>query len=132
MCTEQNYVGKGDSANDSEQSVNTASSILSTADNQPNYTQNIVFNRQVREDQTKLVALVRNFMDCHGASSPIGVVNDLLYRWLTSPSTDVALDVNRTQLLVAQQLINFLTELSESAARLDTTNDQFERAREAM
>lgn len=111
-------MGKGDSANDSEQSVNTVPSILSTAGNQPNPTQHIEINRQVYEAQTKLVTLVSDFIGCHGASSPVEVVNDLLFRWLTLPSTDLALDTNRTQLLVAQQLVNFLTELSESTIRL--------------
>ncbi|WP_041616297.1 hypothetical protein [Spirosoma linguale] len=119
MCTEQNYVGKGDSANDSEQSANTAPSILSLANNQPDSTQQIVINQQVHEAQTKLLALVSDFMDCHGASSPVEVVNDLLFRWLTLPSTNLALNANQTQLLVAQQLVNFLTELSESTTRVD-------------
>ncbi|ADB41294.1 hypothetical protein [Spirosoma linguale] len=119
MNTDQNYLGKGDYANDSEQSANTAPSITSTADNQPNLTQQVKVNRQVYEAQKKLLALVEDFIDCHGVSSPVEVVNDLLFRWLTLPSTDLALDTNRTQLLVAQQIINFLTELSESAAKLE-------------
>jgi hypothetical protein len=127
MCTQQNYVGKGDSANDSEQSANTAPSNPSTVDNQLNPTQHIVVNRQVYEAQTKLLALVEDFTSCHGASSPVEVVNDLLYRWLTLPTTNLALDANQAQLLVAQQLINFLTELSESATRLVAINDQCER-----
>lgn len=120
MYTEQNYVGKGDSANDFEQLANTNPSA---ADNQTNQLQSVEVNRQVYEAQAKQLALVKDFISCHGAASPIEAINHLLFCWLDRPETNLVLDANRNQLFRAQQLINFLAELAESAAKLAHLNN---------
>jgi hypothetical protein len=53
------------------------------------------------------------------ASSPIEVINDLLYRWLTTPPTDLSKQANQDQLHTAFQLVNFLTALFEKNESLN-------------
>jgi hypothetical protein len=69
--------------------------------------------------QTKLISTVDEFMSSNKASSPVKVVADLLFGWLTSPTTNMTLQANQDKLYIGFELINFLTELHERKIDLE-------------
>lgn len=69
--------------------------------------------------QQKLIGAVDEFMDSNKASSPVKVVADLLFGWLTSPATDMTMSANQDKLYIGFELINFLAELQERKTDLE-------------
>ena len=119
MNTEQNYVGKGNYANNPPQTDATASKSPSTPDNRPG----IPISREALawEYQNKLLMLVDSYLEW---TSPILAITELLEGWLTTPPIDLSNEHNQHQLGSVLKLIDFMTELRDAHdAWLTYTND---------
>jgi len=76
-------------------------------------------NREIYEAQTRLLKIVDDYWQDAGLGEPVEVINQLLYYWLTTSSTDLSLMANRDQLHTAHVLISFLTHLFETSSLVD-------------
>lgn len=105
-------MGRGTSATTPPQAAKNGPNSLSQADNRPN--ELLTVDRNLYEAQTRLLRLVDDFMAGDNASGPIEVINDLLYNWLTMPTTDlINLPSNSDRLSTAFSLVNFLAKAYE-------------------
>jgi hypothetical protein len=112
MSTEQNYVGRGNYANTPPQTAKNGPQTPSMPDGRAD----VLVSADAYEIQTRLLTLIDDFWGKGGIYGPVEVINNLLYRWLTMPTTSLELDVNRNQLHSGLALVNFLTELYELRA----------------
>ncbi|WP_080055659.1 hypothetical protein [Spirosoma aerolatum] len=109
MNTEQNYVGKAESATTIPQMAQNEGQTLSIVDNR----QSSEVNQALLDAQTTLLELVKDYTDC---ISPIESINELLRVWLTStnPSVDLENPKNKRHLDLMLDLVNFLVALKEA------------------
>lgn len=137
MNTDQNYVGKGTHANNSEQSVNTiAQRALITAE-----TSSVVDNRQSGEDLEKeyqqLYMMVSNFLYEAGTSGPVDLVNGLM---LDAVHSNIGFDpeseyepakqypisqADLARMSSANQLTSFLVRLSEKQRHISKLRNEY-------
>lgn len=73
----------------------------------------------LREARLELLQLVDEFMAEGGASVPIETMNDLLYRWLTTPGLNMSSTTVQNQLFTAHLVINFLSNLDKHNQRIN-------------
>jgi len=118
MSTEQNYAGGGNFATTPPPMAQNEAQTSQASDSRPS--DYIDVNRQVYQAQTKLLELVDDYWQEAGLGTPVAVINQLLYHWLTTSTGDLARTVNCNQLHTLHALINFLTQLFESTTELDT------------
>ena len=117
MTTRQMYSGKGDSTT---QPIENRSTLEQTVKNQtqlphlPDHRQEVI-----HDYQSDILKCISDFLSIGGAYYPIEAINDMLFDWLTSPTTDIKSDVNQGQLHLALQTVNFLTKLEAYQVRLD-------------
>lgn len=116
MNTEQNYVGRGRTANTPTQKAATAPQTPSLADDRPGC--NSIDDR-IYEAQTALLKVVDDFWDKAEIADPVSAMNDLLYHWLTTPRAGLTKNVDENQLFTVLSLINFLTLLYQSSSHID-------------
>ncbi|GAB4036731.1 hypothetical protein [Spirosoma gilvum] len=111
MNTEQNYVGKGDSATTLPQMAQNEGQTSSTVDNRLNSFKPMDVDQSLSEAQTSLLELVGAYMDCQ---SPIESINELLRVWLSNPSVDLGNLQNKRHLNQMLDLVNFLVAMKEA------------------
>ncbi|UFH54697.1 hypothetical protein [Spirosoma sp. KNUC1025] len=112
MNTEQNYVGRGKSANTSPQMDVTASKPSYLPDNRK-----IDVDKDVHEAQAELLRVVDSYLTW---ISPIEAINSLLEHWLTTPPVDLSDSDNRQNLSSILKLVNFLDDLRDCNAAIAT------------
>lgn len=84
-------------------------------------------NRDVYEAQTKLLELVDDFTSWGVNCGPIEVINDLLYRWLTTTPVDLSYERNQGKLRMALSLVDFLTDLKNLTKETTWTIEEAEK-----
>ncbi|GAB3805572.1 hypothetical protein GCM10028819_39070 [Spirosoma humi] len=123
MNTEQNYVGKGTHANDSEQSAKTVLQTSFTVDNrQP--------DSDLEREYQQLYMMVSNFLYEAGTSGPVDLVNGLVLDAVHSnigfdpeseyePAQEYPISqADLARMFSANQLTSFLIRLSEKWQRI--------------
>ncbi|MBD2753770.1 hypothetical protein [Spirosoma validum] len=120
MSTGQSYVGKGNYAPTSTESAKNGPNSPDTPDNR---------QETIDAAQSALLALVDDYVNIGYVSGPIQAINDLLYAWLITPSTNLQNQTGQNQLYTVLELIGFLTKLYELQVNVEFTAKEKEVSR---
>ncbi len=124
MNTVQKYAGKGNSAQNPSQTVETRRFTPLTPDERAELVQ------QLSNMQGELLDLVDSITSIQDRTDPVTLIADLLQDLLSRPAEELASDYSREKFRTGLQLIAFLSEVRQWLSRREVIADALEAGKE--